>query len=189
MTASSYHVLTVALRVGCCAYGEHVRGHGRRVELHEVVRALPRVARVSEQVVDLERSCPHSSPSASRSRAVQPDCVCTGSRFTTKSSDVVIAVGEHRALAPAEDHVVVDALEAQRVVALQGRVRAADAVHEPDEVTQAVGPFEIPVADLVLLGVEVLLAARFSRACAPAARTRAVDPVARAQARREEEPG
>ena len=51
-------------------------------------------------------------------------------------------------------------VEAQRVVALQGRVAAADAVHERDEVTEAVGSFEVPVADLVLLGVEVLLAAR-----------------------------
>ena len=102
-----------------------------------------------------------SKPSAGRSSAVHPDCVCTGSRLTTNSttSSCHRRLASH-ALAPADDAIVVDAVEPQGVVALQRRVRAADRVHQADQVAQAVGPLEVPVPHLVLLGVEVLLAAR-----------------------------
>ena len=54
---------------------------------------------------------------------------------------------------------VVDGVEVEREVALQGGVGAADLVEEGDERGEGVGIAAGPAADRVLLAVQVLLAA------------------------------
>src|SRR3712207_8823656 len=53
----------------------------------------------------------------------------------------------------------IDLVEVQPPVALQGGVLVADVVDPGDEVAQAVGAVQVPVADLILFRVEGLLAA------------------------------
>src|SRR3989337_3046070 len=50
---ASQEVVEVLLAVQAPAHAEHVRGRALRVELHEVARAVPQVARAGEQVVHL----------------------------------------------------------------------------------------------------------------------------------------
>src|SRR6185503_14562981 len=66
------------------------------------------------------------------------------------------------------------------------RVLASDGVHAPDEIADALRRPEVPVPDLVLLGVGVLLAARQGGADAELER-RAVDAVAPGERRGEHE--
>src|ERR1044072_5421044 len=68
-----------------------------------------------------------------------------------------------RRLAVAEDLVVLGGMEGERRVRLQGGVLPPDAVDEGDELGEAVGPVDVPGAELVLLRVEVLLASLLER--------------------------
>ena len=115
------------------------------------------------------------------------DCVCTRIEVHDEEHDVVIAAGQDDALAPAEDHVVLDALEPQRVIVLQRGCARRIAVHPADQVAQAVGAFEVPVPDLVLLRVEVFLAARLAGGALLQLEHRSVDPVVRAEPGGEQE--
>ena len=54
---------------------------------------------------------------------------------------------------------VVDGVEVEREVALEGGVGAANLVEEGDERGEGVGIAAVPAADFVLLAVEILLAA------------------------------
>ena len=115
------------------------------------------MAGVGKQVVDLEALV-----------RVDPQCVevelqpplLRQARIEVhhREDDVRAVLG---ALAVGDELVVVDAVEAQAAVALQRGVLLPDAVHAADEVRQALRPLELPVADLILLRVEVLLAALF----------------------------
>src|SRR3972149_2413339 len=82
-------------------------------------------------------------------------------------------------LAVGDELVVINLVEAQRVVALQGGVLAPDAVHLGDEAAEAGLVRQVPVLDLVLLGVQVLLAARLQGLVEAPLVGGAVDAVAR----------
>jgi len=63
--------------------------------------------------------------------------------------------------AVAEDIGIVGWMEVERTVAMERGVVAADLVDLRDERSEAVAGGAVPVADLVLLAVEVLFATRF----------------------------
>ena len=52
---ASQEVVEVPLRPHPTAYEERVRGHDGRIERDEVACAVPEVAGVAQQIVDLER--------------------------------------------------------------------------------------------------------------------------------------
>src|SRR5207244_13510321 len=68
-----------------------------------------------------------------------------------------------RDLAVADELIVVDAVEAQIPVGVQRGVVAASRVDAGDEIPESVGAIEDAVLDLVLFGVEILLASRLAR--------------------------
>ena len=78
-------------------------------------------------------------------------------------------------LGVAEQRVVVGAVEAQPGQVLQGRVAVADLVEQRAGGAPASGVVEVPVAQLVLLGVQVLLAALAHRGVLDQLERRAVD--------------
>ncbi len=78
-------------------------------------------------------------------------------------------------------------MEAQAPVRLQRRMLAPDAVHLRDERRKAVGARAVPAPDLVLLGVEVLLAAGHARRVLHELVGGAVDPVVGRECGREQE--
>ena len=121
---------------------------------------------------------------ASRGSSSQPDCVWWGSRFTT-TRITLVAVGAR--LAVGDELLVVDRVELEAVVRLQRRVLAADAVEARDVVAEGLGRLQVPLPDLVLLGVEVLLAPLLPGRGDQQLEGGAVDPVARAQRGGEDE--
>jgi hypothetical protein len=90
-----------------------------------------------------------------------------------------------RVAAVVEDRVVPRVVEGEAGEALQRRVVLAQAVQQPDVVLDVDRVVVVPGADLVLLGVEVLLLARHRRRLAVLEAV--VDAVVRAQRRGEEE--
>ena len=76
-----------------------------------------------------------------------------------------------------EQRVVVDVMEHEPLVRLQGRVLAADPVDLADQRSEGVRALQVPAADLVLLRVQVLLAAGLARDVLAQLERRAVDPV------------
>ena len=74
--------------------------------------------------------------------------------------EVAPVVGE---LAVVENVVVPRIVEAQIRELAQGSVLAAHPVQEADVVLDMPGPVHVPLAELVLLGVQILLAARHGR--------------------------
>src|SRR5215212_4013614 len=125
-------ILEVPLRPYPSPDAENVRRHDVRAQLHEVARAVPRVARVAEEVVDLERAAGVEAEGGevqldvARLRVVRID-----------ADDAQHDVLPHR-FAVAEELVVRRLVEAERRVLLQGRILAADAVDDGDEVREVV---------------------------------------------------
>jgi len=93
-------------------------------------------------------------PSASSGKVTIPTCRWWGSTLNHSEDDVREVVG---ALRVRDDLVVLGGVEHQTRVALQRRILAANFVDQRDQLAQAVGAVAVPAADLVLLGVEVLL--------------------------------
>ena len=148
-------------------------GTRRGVELDEVARPVPRRSDCSVEQVVRRRyvRVRRRRRARARSSAVHPDCVCTGSRLTTNSTTSSCRRHGSRACSSRRcGRCRRRGSAACRRAAAPG-ARARIRVHPADQVAQAVGPVEVPVPHLVLLGVEVLLAARLARRCAPAART------------------
>ena len=94
------------------------------------------------------------------------------------------AVG--RRLAVGDDLGVVGRVEAQRPIGLQRRMLAADLVDARDQLLDVPGPIPVPVPELVLLRVGVLLGAGHRLRLAQL--EAAVDAVARAERRRQQQP-
>ena len=64
-------------------------------------------------------------------------------------------------LAVTDKLFVINRMESQAPVALQGRVFSPDPVDPTDKSREAVPVFDVPVPDLVLFGVQVFFAAKF----------------------------
>src|ERR1043165_9235012 len=141
---------------------------------------MPRIARAGEELVHLERAVRveiqrlEIELDVAALRIVRVD-------VDDRQHDVVAG-----GLAVAEDLVVRRLVKEQRDVLLQGRILAADAVHERDHLRQVVVRAP-PVLDLVFLGIEVLLAPRLARGVDEALEGRAVNAVIRAERRGEHE--
>src|SRR6185312_5004121 len=135
-----------------------------RVERDVVARPAPEKSRTGQQVVYLEAALGR-----------QAQC-CEVQLQPTRLSVVGIEVddGEHgvphgragvsaavslAGLAVGDEILIVDVMELQTPVALQGGVFATDAIEQCNQPTQALGPVAIPEARLVLLRVQVLLTA------------------------------
>src|SRR5678815_3799910 len=58
--------------------------------------------------------------------------------------------------------LIIDLMKTEAPIALERRIVLANSVHMRDEVFQTVGAFPVPMLDLVLLRIEILLAARLS---------------------------
>src|SRR5215472_13487413 len=98
----------------------------------------------------------------------------------------VRAVG--RGLAVADELIVVDAVKVKAPIEVQRPVPSPNRIHPRDEVPKGIGTVEVAVANFVLLGVEVLLAARLARHVLAQLVGRAIDAVVSAQRRGEHEP-
>ena len=81
----------------------------------------------------------------------------------------------------ADELVVIDAPERQGVVALQGRIGTANRVQASEKLSQRTLGGEVPRPRLVLLRVEVLLAAGFARRSFGELERWTVDAVARTE--------
>ena len=92
-----------------------------------------------------------------------------------------------RLLAVANELIVISVVELQRPVILQSRILVANFVHARNQVAQAVGPVEVPVSDLVLLGVQVFFAAVLDGPIFLQLKRRAVDSVVGAERRRQQQ--
>ncbi len=124
----------------------------------KLLAPLPGIASVAQQVVHLVRLVRPQPPLFDR----QPeDAALRVVRVQVDDADDNVAriVG---LLAVGDQLVVVDTVETQAPVRLQRLVLPPGLVHQRDQVAQAVRPVDLPVALLVLLGVQVLLAARLS---------------------------
>src|SRR5689334_23857561 len=131
---------------------EDMRRQRVRVELHEVVAAAPGVMAARDEIVE------HV---ARTRRAVEIDVACLRVPWVEvhADEDQVVAL----LLRVAKELIVVADVEAKAPVALQRGISMADRIQAGDELAQASRPVAIPALDLVLLGVEVLLAARLAR--------------------------
>jgi len=83
---------------------------------------------------------------------------------------------------------IVDVVEAQAPVALQGGIRLPHTVQQRDQLAQAVGAPEVPALHLVLLRVEVLLASGLAGRVLEELVRRPVDAVVRGERRGEHRP-
>ena len=97
---------------------------------------------------------------------------------------------EHRIAAGAgfavsDQVVIVGAVKLQAPVALQRCVLASDAIHECNKLAQAGRVVAVPMANLILLGVVVLLFTRCNRPAVHELEGRPIDAVARAEGGRQ----
>src|SRR5258706_6981426 len=129
------------------------------IQLDVVARPMPQVARVGEQVVDLE-GLPARDPKLievevdpARLRMLPIEIDDYQYRVGTLASDLAVA----------DELVVVAAVEAQVPVEVQRGVVTPGHVDASDEIPQSVGAIEVAVLDLVLFGVEVLFASWLAR--------------------------
>ena len=165
----------VGLPVAGCVPGAcpgRARSAGRRV---------PHVSRPpsSRSVATTPR--PGSRPSAPWCSRSVPARRAWGSRLTTVST---VSRPSADCLVYASSASSSMSWKHEPLVRLEGRVLAADPVDLADQRSERVGPLQVPAADLVLLRVQVLLAAGLARDVLEQLERRAVDPVRRAQRRR-----
>ncbi len=155
--------------------GDHVRAAGR--EPDEVATRAPAVGRVGEQVDRRERR----RQAEPRRHDAEPVALLRRIEVDDDDHDILALPLRER------DQLVGLRLEPGEVVEpLQGRMRAPDLVQPPDQRQQR--PLQAsPLLELVLLRVEVLLAARPHRHVLARLVAR-VDPVARRQRGGEHEP-
>src|SRR6185295_5941897 len=140
-------------RISLCSDNtEHVRGKGLRVEAEEIAPAVPGVAPAAEQVLDLVGA-------ALARREIHPARLREARVEVDRDQDQVFTL----LLGVREQLVVVGRMELQAPVRLQRDVLHSDRIQFPYQRNQAVRPLAIPLLDLVLLGVQVLLAARLAR--------------------------
>src|SRR6185436_18902811 len=132
------------------AHAQDVSGPRERVELDLIARALPGVARAVEEVVDLEAPVRVDAELGQRERGPARLPV-VGIEVHGDQYDVG-KVG--RRFRVAENLVVVGRVERKAPVVAQGGVVAPDGVQPGDHVPQAVAARDVPVADLVFLGIE-----------------------------------
>ena len=92
-------------------------------------------------------------------------------------------------LAIGDDVLVVDGMESQPLVGLERGVLAPNCVDLRNQTAEIVRSADVPALQLVLLGVEVLLAPRLGRRMLAQLEGRPVDAVTGAERRGEDEPG
>src|SRR6185312_11498029 len=171
---ASYEILEIVLAARVAADPEDVGRHDVRVERDEVPARAPAIARLAEEVVDLEGLVGVDAERV----AVDVDEAGVGVAHVEVDDDedgaVVAALGE------AEQLLVVGGMEMQPAHVLQGAVLAADAIDETDERRHRIAAPEVPRAQLVLFVVDVFLDA-LARDVLHELVGRAVDAVARRQ--------
>src|SRR6266540_144411 len=91
-------------------------------------------------------------------------------------------------LAIAKQLVVIDTMKLQAPIVLKGRVIATDSVDQGDQVVQALGFGQLPLLDLVFLGIEVLFTPGLPRAIFAEFKRRSVDAIVCAESGGQEEP-
>src|SRR5215472_18914460 len=167
------------------ADAEDVRRADVRIELDIVVPAAPDVTRVAQEIVNLE------GLSFGNAEDVQVEIGPT----RLSPSRIEIDHHQHRAallagrFAVAEELCVVDAVKAQVPVEVKRGIVAPSRVHAGDEIAQASGLVETAVLDLVLLGIEVLLAAGLARTVLAQLVGGAIDAVVRGERGRQRQAG
>src|SRR5690242_11872425 len=132
------------------ADAEDVRGHHRRIELHVIAWSRPVIARFGQLVVYLE--------ALGRRDAERAEIEVEPSRMTMM--DIHVHDDEHGrirrriALREAEELIVVATVEHERLVVLERWLLLADAIHDRDDLAEAVRAIDVPVLQLVLLVVD-----------------------------------
>ena len=167
---------------GGVAICEDMRHAARRIEADVVLFAAPEVALVRQQIDDLECRIQRQAPVRQR----QPhEAMLHVERVEVHDHQQEVAAVD-RALAVAQQLGIVGVVELQTPVVLQCRVLAANRVDARDHFGKAPGLIEAADANLVFLGIQVLLAA-FTHRHVLAQLEAAVDAVAGAQRRRQHE--
>src|SRR2546421_1044163 len=173
-TGTSGEVLEIGLAPQAAADAEDMGRRNLRVELDVMMGAGPDVARVAEQIVYLVRLLGVDTGGVGREEDPAP-LDRMGIDVDDGQDDVVLRLGP---LTVGQQLAVVQRVEAQTPVGLQGGVLAADAVDPGDQVAQAVRLLQVPGADLVFLGVQVLLTPGLERPALAELEGRTVDAVA-----------
>src|SRR5437879_8787904 len=156
---SSQIVFKILLGPNTPSYPEDSTGDHGGVQLHNVSRALPQIAGAAQQVVHLIGFVSgkpkllegHLNPSRMHVMRIQVD---------DDQNDIGQILG---VLAIANKLVVLDGMESEAPVMVKRRVLATDPVHNANYLAQALGLGQLPVLDLILLGVEVLFTAGLAR--------------------------
>src|SRR5471030_246061 len=82
--------------------------------------------------------------------------------------------------------VVIDFMEFERPVLLQGRIFTTDAVHRRNQIAQTFGLIYIPVPELVLFRIQILFVSRMHWTRLKQLERRAVNSIVRAKRRRKQ---
>src|SRR5262249_9591507 len=143
---------------------------------------MPQEAAVGQQVVDLERLMVIDPQLVKR----QLDDAGLSVVWIEVDRDQHLVGKIVGAFAEHDDLIVVDLVEAQMSVGMEGWILAADLVHAGDQLPEAIGPIEIPMLDLELLRVGVLFFAWRQWPIVAQLEGRAIDTVAWAKRRRQD---
>src|SRR6185436_18980899 len=162
-------------RISLCSDNtEDVGRQGLRVEADEISAAVPGVAPAAEQVLDFIR--------AAFARSEVDPAGLREARIEVHGDENQVLTFLLRVR---QQLVVVGRMELQAPVGLQRDVLDPYCIQFPDQRSEAVRPLAVPALDLVLLGVEVFLAAGLARLVLHQLVGRAVDAVARGERRGE----
>src|ERR1700704_1464538 len=172
----SQEILEVMFAAEAAAEAEDLRRDGVRVDLDIVAWAVPQVTRPAQKLVRLKT-------------AVAPDAEVLERQGDHAGLSVVgvdVDDGEDNVgkvgggLGVGDQLLVLGWVEPEAAIAVQGRVFNPDFVDQCDQLAQAVRAVVVPLANLILLGVQVFLRTGIASACLAELERRPVDAVARA---------
>jgi hypothetical protein len=160
-------------------------GHLVRAQLDIVARAMPQEPSLAQEVVDLE-SLARRDPERLQIEVGHPGLRVPRVQVHEHQDD---ARAIPRGAAVGHQGRVRHPVEGQALHLQQGGVLLPDPVHPADERREALDRVEVPVADLVLLRVQVLLVPGSRRAVLRELEDGPVDAVVRGERRGQHEPG
>src|SRR5579875_1700655 len=176
-------IIEVVFGAHAPAHAKNVSGHFLWIELHVIVRALPEVAILGDQIVHLIFLMRFQLKIVQRK--IKPAGLPVMGIEVDDDHDDVRTILAHFAVG--NDLIVVHGMKPESDVALQSSVVLADSIDLRDQSFQAVGTLDVPDAYLVLLRVEILLASGMQRAILKQFERGSVNSIVRPKRRREHE--
>src|SRR5664279_1953836 len=92
-----------------------------------------------------------------------------------------------RTLAVTDKLIVADRMKLDGPIVLQRGIFQADPIYKRNKLMQTVGPVQIPLTNLIFLGIEIFLTALLQRAVVQQLESGPVNAIIRAQRRRQKE--